>query len=165
MQVRHVRSFCTLSFEMNETFYMSTNRRKVTFSSEKGKEEAADSEVDCSEGESLDPPSPSTVQCLATGRSRFRFRVAGGRWSEAVVSATDDNGTRTLIRCGPEALVWCSVIVGDRQTTLRLSPLGLMENRLPCPLYWAAADGSLSLLAPGEQRPFLGRPEDMTFGL
>ena len=164
IQVLHFRTFRTLSFVMSETISMTLNERKVEFSSEKGKEEE-DDQSSGGDGKEEGKGGGKTVQCVATSQSRFRFRVAGRRWSEVAICLADENGTRALVSCGPQALVWCSVIVGDRQTTLRLSPLGMLENRLPCSLHWAALDASQYSLAPGEQRPFFGRPEDMVFGL
>jgi hypothetical protein len=140
-------------------------QRVVSVVSDKGKEEDDDGMVDG------DHAATVTAQqdllpwfVMTTTRSQLRFRCGSkSKWSEQqIVLGRDDAVQKSLVECGPGKYVWCSSLPASG---LRLSAVAVLENHLPCSVWWASTDGrSRGLLPSGAKAQYFGKPDDTVFG-
>ncbi len=155
VQILHWRPFRRLKV-LNEV--ISQSGRQLVFCSDKGKEEEEEGEDASKSQESL-----ASVHVMSTHKSAFRFRVAGSKWSEATVRPHTDVHKSALVQCGAGVFVWCTV---QSPLSMRLSSVCVLENHLPCPLYWTGLDeSSAGCVESGAQASYAGHPDNAIFGL
>lgn len=145
-------------------------KRHVSIWSEKGKEEdeAEPAELFASDASAaVSAVASPALYVMVTPRSTLRFRVQGrnrlAKWSEQLlnVSADDSKHEKTLVACDGGIFLWCSSLAGG----IRLSAIAVLDNHLPCPIFWAAVDGqSRGCIPSGSKAQYFGKPDEMVFG-